>query len=69
MGWGTAEIKLRSLGSADAPIMQLYAVDALMDQPCGATDPGAHFDGGSARGGCRAGGLGSASNCSRRALG
>ena len=42
-GVGTAEIKLRSLGSADAPIMQLYAVDALMDQPCGATDPGAHL--------------------------
>jgi hypothetical protein len=42
-GVGTAEIKLRSLGSADAPIMQLYAADALVDQSCGAADPGTHL--------------------------
>ncbi len=42
-GAGPAEIKLRSVGSTTAPIMQLYAVDALAEQTCGAAIPGTHL--------------------------
>ncbi|GAB5560203.1 MAG: hypothetical protein SynsKO_18500 [Synoicihabitans sp.] len=42
-GVGPAEIKVRSLGSADQPVVQLYTVDALAEQHCGAAIPGTHL--------------------------
>lgn len=42
-GLAAGELKLRSIGAADAPIVQLYTVDPLLEGTCGAEFPTAHL--------------------------